>query len=60
MNESSERIPDESAALQFLSSKAGDEDLAAKLVGLARRYPAMSPEEQTAARHLVGMLAKND
>jgi hypothetical protein len=50
----------ENAALQFLSSKAGDDDLAARLVGLARRYPDMSPEEQTVVRHLVGMWVKED
>ena len=50
----------ESTALQFLSSKAGDTDLAARLVGLARRYPDMSPEEQTVVRHLVGTWGKDD
>ena len=49
----------ENAALEFLSSKAGDEDLAAKLLGLARRYPDLSPEEQTAVRHLVEMWSKD-
>jgi hypothetical protein len=29
------------------------------LAQLARRYPTMSPDEQTAVRHLVGMWAKD-
>ena len=50
----------EHAALKFLSSKAGDADLAARLVGLARRYAELSPEDQIAVRHLVGMWVKDD
>ena len=34
--------------------------LATNLARLARRHPAMSPEEQTAVRHLVGRWGKDD
>ena len=32
----------------------------ARLLRLARRYPDMTPEEQTAVRHLIGMLVRDD
>ena len=48
------------AALQFLSAEAGDPDFAARLLGLARRFPDMPAEEQNAARHVVGMRGKDD
>ena len=47
----------ESAALAFLSSKAGDQDLAARLLGLARRYPdhvARGADRRAASRRDLG------
>ena len=44
----------EDAVVQFLFTQAGDVMVAANLARLARRYPDLSPDEQTVVRHLVG------
>jgi hypothetical protein len=43
-----------------LSGMTGDADLVTRLVQLARRYPDLTPEERTVARHLFGMWVKDD
>jgi hypothetical protein len=43
-----------------LSDKTGDADLATRSLQLARRYPELSPDEQTVVRHLVGVWVKDD
>jgi hypothetical protein len=41
-------------------SVGADDDLAARLLQLARRYPELSPDDQTVVRHLVGTWVKDD
>jgi hypothetical protein len=48
------------ATSQDLSIRRRRPAVATSLAQLARRYPDLSPEEQTAVRHLVGMWVKDD
>jgi transcriptional regulator with XRE-family HTH domain len=50
----------EDAAVQFLSSRAGDSDIADRLLRLAKRYPEMAPEDQMVMRHLVDTWIKEE
>ena len=44
----------EDAVVRFLATQTGDDDLARRLLQLIRRYPELSPDEQTVVRYLVG------